>query len=860
MTHTQVINPALEININLVLKIMHFLFEDGCGHVAAYDLIPLIENGKEVRYAFTLPVMQFIPNQNNSDSFSKRLDVYEPNIEAKGSFGSILPVISSIIIKDGKACMDSSASYVIKKIDANQQLPTDKPNKPNYYLRSAQREHYLASQILHLGVNYQLISEPKFSYIHMNRMPGHRADYFIDNLSGIQYLSLACAFLENGLPQIHQTVTHGKHKDKMILHCDISIYNFMINKVSELEWEVHVIDFGLSKTADVKNNLAFSTKHGRGNFAACDRITLQSRLHGHPLTYSRDSDIYALFVVILQLGGLQIPNTHQKLLEFLYNPNLNHLFKKMNFPSSIHSILIELAQKMLEADTDKRISLEDALTVFKNAREEISSLNQTVKDKDQTHSLPPLILQETVVDLRDHLQAYIHNNKEKLRNWIIKYKRLKASVNINDAKFKSLSMHSEYVKNYFRFNLDGQYNAESSTRLLFRHQALIRPLQESCQLSQEWSERFNQLVEELPMQLTREDEQYMIQLALYKSNISKILFPKTIKDYEIASYFKTLLPQHLSMSHNEWMLHLPELSIQFNKKFQYVTLLQDIKQDFLCKLEIQPRMMPKNKEWHNKAIHDLLATTPTDSQMEHVAILHNITSKLKKLSAYASSNLFVFFDELKQCPYSMRAINEQIDDLSFEDLQELSAFSKRLNTLFKIIHINATLNDSTNIFSELEELNEEYFDLFSKTLLKYINDESALIDKIQELSNQLAKIEELNKIIEAIKVKKCYELIENSLIKLLSHPEMVKELLTLFKIKTLKWAYLYKLNTGLEAIPVSPPENYDNRLMAEIKTYFSQPERYRTITPQSSQIHRFHSPLPERPKTETEVKINLKSF
>ncbi|MDP3268194.1 MAG: hypothetical protein Q8M40_04015 [Legionella sp.] len=856
MTHTLVINPALEKNIDLVVKIMHFLFEDRSGHAAAYDLISLIENGQEVCYAFTLPVMQFIPNQKNSDSLSKRLDVYEPYIEAKGSFGSILPVITSIIIKDGKACMDSSASYVIKKIEADQQLPTDKPNKPNYYLRSAQREHYLASQIPHLGVNYQLISEPKYSYIHMNRMPGHRADYFIDSLSGAQYLSLACAFLEKGLHQIHQRVKDGKHKDKIILHCDISIYNFMVNKISDLDWEVKVIDFGLSKTVDVKNNLAFSTKHGRGNFAACDRVTLQSRLHGHPLTYSRDSDIYALFVVILQLGGLLIPNTHQKLLNFLNSPNLNHLFKKMNFPSSIHSTLTELAQKMLEADKDKRVSLEDALIIFKNAREEMSSFNQT----DQTHSLPPLILQETVGDLRDHLQAYIHIDKEKLRAWIIKYIRLKASVSINDAEFKSLSMHSEYVKNYFRFNLDGQYNAESSTRLLFRHQALIRPLQKSYRLSHEWSERFNQLVEELPMQLTREDEQYMIQLALYKSNISKILFPDTLKDNEIASYFKDLLQQHLSMSHDEWMLHLPEQSKQFNNKFQYLTLLQDIKQDFLSQSEIQPKMKPKNEEWLNIAIHDLFVTTLTDAHMKHVAILHNITSKLKQLPTYSSSRLFVFFDEVNQCPYSMRAINKQSDDLSFEDLNELSAFSDRLNSLFKIIHINATLNDSTNIFSELEELNEEYFELFSKILLNYINDESALTDKIQKLSNQLANIEELNKIIKEIKVKKAYELIENSLIKLMSHPEMVKELLTLFKIKTLKWAYLYKLNTGLEAIPVSPPEDYDNRLMAEIKTYFSQPERYRTITPQSSQIHRFLSPLPERPKTETEVKINLKSF
>ncbi|BCA94242.1 hypothetical protein TUM19329_06030 [Legionella antarctica] len=108
MPEVHLINPTLSENIPTVVALMKSEYGVKTGQLHPYEVYTLDDGmGQKLSFSLTLPVLQFVKDSVPGYPTPEfRLDVVEPTSEGKGQFGQILPVIKSIIFKNGEPDFD----------------------------------------------------------------------------------------------------------------------------------------------------------------------------------------------------------------------------------------------------------------------------------------------------------------------------------------------------------------------------------------------------------------------------------------------------------------------------------------------------------------------------------------------------------------------------------------------------------------------------------------------------------------------------------------------------------------------------------------------------------------------------------
>jgi len=255
-----VLNPTLEENLDLVCKLVATQLGKAPGRLKAYKVYSLPDTeGEDQNYVLTHPLVQFNADPLIAADLEQQtiIDIYEPLVEGAGSSGSIYPVVRSIVVHDGMPVFDNK-NYVLKKV-LLPDLSFDKPHKPPAIIRAVRREQYIGSHFL--GSYYKAYEEPAVAFLHMEHAPGNPIGYFWTKLNGVQFLSLACALLEQIPPQLQQIISYGKHTGKRIVHCDITANNILAD-FNEEKWTVKLVDFGSAKAQN--SDECYPSKKARG--------------------------------------------------------------------------------------------------------------------------------------------------------------------------------------------------------------------------------------------------------------------------------------------------------------------------------------------------------------------------------------------------------------------------------------------------------------------------------------------------------------------------------------------------------------------------------------------------------------------
>ncbi|KTC79123.1 Protein kinase domain protein [Legionella cherrii] len=849
------LNPNLPENIPVVVALMNSVHGANPGLLEAYNVYSLPTSaGEASRYVLTLPVLQFIADPLvRSDAPPRRLDVFEPSSEDKGSFGNVFPVIKSIIPQEDGGVFDESGSYVIKQMHADQKELSDKPNKPNWYVRVANREQYLGSQHPTLGIHYNLVKTEQFSYLHMNRAPGRTLDFYLDQLSGEEFLSLACTLIEEVPKQIHRTVTAGKHQGRTIIHCDLKTENIMaqLNKDEEnghSEWTITVIDMGLAKT--IKKDEPYSTLESYGNRMAWDTDMWLANRDGKPMNYDVQSDLYALFVCITELAGAPKRDSINA-LEDTKNPDFTGIFSEMDFDPRLEEQLTDALRSALHPDKTQRMKPEQVLTVFQEA------LSAVREDTDETVLATPAKKKKTEQITAEDLKEWIEqplddlvkqkeqatevenrqSRKATLKIWLNQFNELRSAASAEEYKrFKTMlptivkNIKSSFIFDLLRFNLYEEYDADACIRLILHHQQLTAPLRMTYpSLPTLWQRRFQMLAQVIPLQLTQSQALACTQIGLFKQNITALLALESKgSDPEIIKVMRQELEKQVQMDPKAWYPQLPQFVQLFNKQYFCITQFNALAKQLAPHYSWYNALQKQFINWTNETFSNAIEGKFPENQEEY--FLHYRTM-IELLNRYVKdrktlAGLFNALPALSQSRVGKEAIDNTIRQLQLSDPQTVSNLTQKLALLFLIHDVLCQLIDPDK--KEYPVILQANKNKFNTLILQLANQHDL---QLEELKIQLGHVSDSLKALNQLRLfmEKCsaHTNIQKAIEILLKNNFKIEVLAHIVNDNYIDIIPAKRLDRAL-TIVLSEAENQslNEKLFTEITRYFANPGNY----------------------------------
>ena len=838
--------------MNLTVELMRSIHGENPGHLMPYEvyILPNID-GEPVKYVLTHGVIQFVADPLVlSDAPPIRLDVIELVFESKGRYGCILPVIQSIIFNNGQPVFDTSGNYIVKLIFIDPEEPADKPDKPNYSIRAAHREHYLASNMPRLGAYYRLVHGSSSSYLHMNRAPGFPLQSYFNKLDAESFLNLACALLEQVPQQLQGIIRSGKHAGKSIVHRDLKPHNILA-EYKENDWVITVIDMGLAKAFPGDH---YTTEHPRGNLMVLDRLMFKAIQNHQPITYSSQTDLYALYIIIFTLAGARYRynlKSISALAKDIEHPNFHGLFNSMILDAPIRTKLQALFERILGSTSDEMPSLDEVLTSFQEARSAHQSTvvhNICELHPATPHPVTAEMLKSSLEENLDYAigeQVFLGNKPTTtLMSWISKHHALLSRASEDElARFKTIltipdhiKIKSHYILNLLRFNLIDECDDNACVRLISQHHEILKPIKEALsqnrnKLSADWLTLFTQTLNELPLQLTAEQEQFCIKLSKFIKNTAIILnlsLEPTISP--IIHSLKATLDSYFVMEPAERVKKLTVWVEQVNSQCHCLEKITEILGKFKTVRHWNDQWQQKTEEWIHYFNEHLLSESGKSDLSPYFAARSTLATQLARISENQLHlrSLFVQYPSLKQSPYSMDALNESIRTLRIQDDHDVSHLIQKTHILFLLFNLHVIFSNSDHPLRQHSDLYEHCFNQFKAQIEHYsILDESLL----KNLFPYLCATEKLQHFIDRLHRYGTYQVIEQVLTHLMSDQTLIGDLNKLL-LKGINLVHLRKLNLGLETLLSQPKEdNLNQRLFAEIAQYYASPEDYQPYSP-----------------------------
>ena len=880
--NVEIINPTLSINIPLVTALMHSVHGANPGRLRHYKVYTL-ENtdGTLSYYSLTLSVLQFIANPLAPEKTPElRMDVIEPTIGDEGQFGCVLPVIKSIIPKDGKFVFDETGSYVVKEIIVDRDGITDKPGKPNWEVRLTNREHYLGSQIPHLGVHYELIKEKDITFLHMNRVPGLPLQHYIGKLNGVEFLTLACSLLEEIPKQIHRAVSSGKHAGEVIVHCDLKESNIMA-ELKNNQWTLSVIDMGLAKTMKEGK---YSSLHQRGNLMVWDSTMLYAALRDKQIHFNAQTDLYALYVIISNLAGApsrgDLKDTNE-LFTDLDQPNLSGAFSKMGFDTQTREKLKFLLREMLHDNRKKRVSAPEVLAVFRETLTEMKLAQAQVQPENKPEITAKHLMDWIKKELGKNIRAKEKKGVDKsdtVKAWISHFRELysladkKEKRKFSNLLKKEINVPSLYVFNLFRFRLLDEYDDDASTRLLLRHHELTNSFRLLYRLPEHWGQRFNILAHQIPIQLSATQASICNEIGTFKKNASTVL------NHEITGAkvepFLTLLTGELdyqmSLKFDDWVNQLPALIRPFNQLFDCTTNLIELEPKFKKILHLNEHFEKQFDEWSNALLDQSISGALPEKLQRYFKNYHLLADMLFVYDENheADAALLNDFPALKHSTLCYTAVKASIENLNILDYQSVIELAQKIKLLFTLIDLHSWLckNENDSFYRSYKRLFKECRVEFSEHIDKITINQSHTDKPINaQLDLMLERLDELDGINSFIKGKiSHYYYITTTLYILLNDASRILKLREMIKEYVHRSGNFINLNAGLKEL--LPPKynsqsdsnvSVDEKLFSELTRFFACPNRYK---PQSIRIYSKTNPhtiFAPSPSKEVENALHL---
>ncbi|MBL7480520.1 protein kinase domain-containing protein [Legionella bononiensis] len=848
----QIINPTLEKNMNLTVELMRSIHGENPGHLIPYEvyILPNID-GEPIKYVLTHGVIQFVADPLMlSDAPPIRLDVIELTFESKGHYGCILPVIQSIIFNNGQPVFDTTGNYVVKLIFFDPEEPTDKADKPNYSIRAAYREHYLASNMPRLGAYYRLVHGSSSSYLHMNRAPGLPLQSYFNKLDAESFLKLACALLEQVPQQMQEIIRSGKHAGKRIVHRDLKPQNILA-EYKDHNWIITVIDMGLAKALPGEH---YTTERPRGNLMVLDRLMFKAIQNHQPITYSSQTDLYALYMIIFTLAGASYRynlKSISALAKDIEHPNFHGLFYSMILDAPIRTKLQELFERILGSNSDEMPSLDEVLTSFQEAL--LAHQSKAVHDVCELHpaSLPPVTAEMLKSSLEENLdytigeQVFLGNKPTAtLMSWISRHHALLARASAEELeRFKSLltipdhiKISSHYILNLLRFNLIDECDDNACVRLISRHHECLKPVKKSLshnkhKLPAEWFTLFTHILNEFPLQLTIEQEQFCIKFSKLIKNTAIILnlnLEPTISP--IIQTLKATLDSCFVMEPAERGKKLSVWVEQVNAQFHCLEQIAEILSKYKTTRHWNDQWQKKTEEWIHYFNEHQLSEAGTRDLSPYFAARSTLATQLARISENQLHlrSLFVQYPSLKQSPYSMDALNESIRTLRIQDDHDVSHLIQKTHILFLLFNLHVVFSNSDHPLKQHNDIYEHCFNQFKAQIEHY-----SILDEflLKNLFIYLCAIEKLLHFIDRLHRYGTYQVIEQVLTHLMTDQKLIGDLNKLL-LKGINLVHLKKLNFGLETLLSQPKQDHLNqRLFTEIAQYYASPENYRPYSP-----------------------------
>ncbi len=863
----RIINPTLPENISIVIALAKSEYGNNPGLLEHYTVYSLGENES---YALTLPVLQLIADPTtNANVPPVRLDVFEPYREGNGNFGNIYPVIRSIIPDNDTGVFDDSGSYIIKEMIADQKAPTDKPNKPNWYVRIANKQQYFGGQHPTLGMHYALVKREKTVFLHMNRAPGLSLDRYRNKLSGEQFLSLACTLLEEAPRQIHRIVNAGKRKGRVMIHCDLKPENIMAAYVNG-EWIVTVIDMGLVKT--IEENGHYSTIRPYGNQLVWDGEMIRAEMNNQPKTYDIQSDIYALFVCICELAGAPSREdlTNEEALMDIENPNFMSIFSTMNFDENMKKQLEQAIRGALRANKMQRTPHNEVLTVFQNALTEVQKNNlmsrpQVTMPHQNTVQVTAEGLRQWVEQPLDNIALTAQNNgqdrKTILKSWLVEFRKRyslasqeeKELFNALFRKGSNLRISSPFIFNLLRFNLLNEYNDDACVRLLLRHEQLIAPLKAEQVLPEPWQKRFQVLSTFMSLQLTKSHADQCTELGQLKLNISNYSKQQiSERAPKLFHFMQEELAQQMQLGAKEWLQQLPEFAKLFNKQYKCIVITEQLRKKITPLFSLTKDLKQQFAGWGLMVFRSAMEGSLPENLEEYFAHYSLLIELLTHIDTkrQAIVSLFGVLPKLNQSSINWSSIEESIEKLQLGDLSMVIALSQKLEILLLIHDVYACLNDPDN----------QDYDVIIQTNLTKL---TTLIDQLveqtlpeKEIKTQLKEIinhfEDLDEVAAFMEQCQRYPHIQNAIEILLDSNYKIDELANAMRSNLVnaimgksesKDLSLRNLNDGLKVIfsKGNNSSTQNESFFSEMTRFFAIPLMYRAPIPTTSPTPKIYS-------------------
>ena len=844
MPKIHLLNPTLPKNIPTVVALMKSEHGANPGLLHAYEVYTLDDGmGGQTSFALTLPVMQFIEDPVSDSTIPEfRLDIVEPAPEGGGQFGHILPVVKSIISNHGVPIFDQQGSYIVKEIVANQNGLSDKPNKPNWFVRAANREHYLGSQLPLLGIRYGLIKEEHVSFLHMNRAPGLSLNRYVKKLNAEQFLSLACTLLEEVPQQIHQTVRLGKHEGEKIVHCDLKSQNIMA-EWKENRWIVTVVDAGLAKT--MKGD-KYISKRPQGNTMVADSKMLFATQTFTPITYDTQTDLYALYVTIAELAGAPSRDelNDKAMLADLKKPNLAGIFDHMGFDPITKEKLIHLVEWMLCDNRAQRAPREEALKEFKEALIQVQNNNQTCPVSE---TVKPAKRKITAEELKNWIEQNLEHliiQKEQsgqsksttLKLWIKHFRELRFLAGpeemerFNTMGKEGLQIKSRYVYDLMRFDLIKEYDTNACVRLLLRNEELTAPLREVYPLTDAWHKFFSLYLNQLPIQLTTQDDAFCEEIGTFKRNVSDVLSTSIKEDQtSLLWQMKEELKHLASLQFTQWAEQLPLFARRFNQQYECMGHVSRLFQQFSRVFTLKENFFQEFNNWGDGICKKAINGRFPENADEYFEQYQTLATLLFKFSSLKERFLPLFnvFPVLNESTFNLQALEQSIQSFDLSNPEEVVSLSKKLTLLLTLLKMYSYLYDPKityphKQYPKVMRVNEEQL----KELIRQSPPEEEFIDELEDLLNYCSAINQLDDFIHKYGH---YKNIAKAFFLLMSEDKSTVLQLDAM-ISNVPEHCLGKLDLGLAPLmSLKGDERLNERLFAEICRFFSFPIRYTPI-------------------------------
>lgn len=709
MPFTSVVIASSEENIPLLVALVQQQLGNRQGQLLAYESYDYTDDeGNTRKCLLTHPLIQCVSAQSAG---KRRVVVYEPlSEEGRGTFGGVYEVILSIEIDNHEAPRLDRDSYVIKIISVTHPI-YDKPGKPSKQKRAINREQYLAKDTP-LATHYTAVEENNIFYLYMKRAQGRRLSDYFNRLSTLDYLNLVIALLEQVPAQLMQELPDGKHQGKRRVHCDFKAENVYGDKTPE-GWKITLVDFGNAKAVGEEGYLG---KEERTTRISCDSRMLLELRSKIPTRFDFESDVYGLFILIAELAGYQERSracmflSPKDFLSFIMKPpNLNGLLNHMDMSDDLKRQLTVLIREMINDNRLERATIEQALTGFRRALETYQStcpaaLVQQVPINRQ-EPIAPCSFDKLIQIIEQALEKKVDGRfypditADLLCSRIQDIKAQFNGLNKADKeRFRSSTprFHSRYILDFFRFYKDKDIeacDAKATTRLLIRHAGIVNPVSTFYMLSPEWDERFDILIHDMPLQISRSDLEYCQNILEYKNSIHEIMAmsDNTTPLYEV---LVRTVSAHLSMPIEEWSQSLPKLIDDLKKKYtlyQRVTTLLMNSQHVLIQ---SPTIRAENPihEGLTAKINNLSTVFSQGNfseAMTSLPLLENLISALNSLQENESAYQYPAINN-PQSKYSMDAIEDLISKTNIQDMSQVNQLINTIEAralLFKITQI-----------------------------------------------------------------------------------------------------------------------------------------------------------------------------